>query len=150
MKIDILTLFPEMFEGVLDKSIIGRAKSSGLIELNYINIRDFEDCGDTVSIQVTSPSGETVFAKERTLISPSLHETIDIVDPELWYPVGYGEQPLYTVRIATATSSKCQTIGIRKVTVLQIIDDEGSEYRKISLALQKEPHLDNGDGKAHG
>ena len=106
-----------------------------------INIRDFEDCGDTVSIQVTSPSGETVFAKERTLISPSLHETIDIVDPELWYPVGYGEQPLYTVRIATATSSQCQTIGIRKVTVLQIIDDEGSEYRKISLALQKEPHL---------
>ncbi len=41
MRIDILTLFPEMFEGVLDKSIIGRAKSNGLIELNYINIRDF-------------------------------------------------------------------------------------------------------------
>ncbi len=41
MKIDIMTLFPEMFEGVLDQSIIGRAKKSGLIELNYINIRDF-------------------------------------------------------------------------------------------------------------
>ncbi len=41
MKVDILTLFPEMFEGVLDKSIIGRAKAKGLIELNYINIRDF-------------------------------------------------------------------------------------------------------------
>jgi len=41
MKIDILTLFPEMFEGVLDKSIIGRAKNNGLIELNYINIRDY-------------------------------------------------------------------------------------------------------------
>lgn len=41
MRVDILTLFPEMFQGVLDKSIIGRAKSKGLIELNYINIRDF-------------------------------------------------------------------------------------------------------------
>lgn len=41
MRIDILTLFPEMLEGVLDLSIIGRAKRNGLIELNYINIRDF-------------------------------------------------------------------------------------------------------------
>lgn len=41
MKIDILTLFPEMFEGVLDQSIIGRAKKKGLIDLNYFNIRDF-------------------------------------------------------------------------------------------------------------
>ncbi len=41
MRVDILTLFPEMFEGVLDLSIIGRAKKSGILELNYINIRDF-------------------------------------------------------------------------------------------------------------
>ncbi len=41
MKVDILTLFPEMFEGVLDKSIIGRAKNNGLIDLRYVNIRDF-------------------------------------------------------------------------------------------------------------
>ncbi len=41
MRIDILTLFPEMFEGVLNQSIIGRAQKSGLITLNYINIRDF-------------------------------------------------------------------------------------------------------------
>ena len=34
MKFDILTLFPEMFEAVLDKSIIGRAKEKGLLELN--------------------------------------------------------------------------------------------------------------------
>ena len=41
MRFDILTLFPEMFEAVLDSSIIGRAKDKGLIELNYIQIRDF-------------------------------------------------------------------------------------------------------------
>ena len=41
MRVDILTLFPEMFEGVLDLSIIGKAKKSGILELNYINIRDF-------------------------------------------------------------------------------------------------------------
>ncbi|MEG1442346.1 MAG: tRNA (guanosine(37)-N1)-methyltransferase TrmD [Oscillospiraceae bacterium] len=41
MRFDILTLFPEMFYEVLDKSIIGRAKANGLVEINYIQIRDF-------------------------------------------------------------------------------------------------------------
>lgn len=40
MKIDILTLFPEMFES-LKCSILGRAIEKNLIEINVINIRDF-------------------------------------------------------------------------------------------------------------
>ena len=40
MKIDILTLFPEMFEP-LKESILGRALEKELFELNLINIRDF-------------------------------------------------------------------------------------------------------------
>lgn len=40
MKIDILTLFPEMFEP-LNQSILGRAIENNLIEINLINIRDF-------------------------------------------------------------------------------------------------------------
>ena len=40
MKIDILTLFPEMF-APLQTSILGKAVENGLIEINYINIRDF-------------------------------------------------------------------------------------------------------------
>ncbi len=41
MRFDVLTLFPEMFEAVLGDSIIGRARSNGILELNFINIRDF-------------------------------------------------------------------------------------------------------------
>ena len=40
MKFDVLTLFPEMFEG-LNQSIIGKARQKNLIEINLINIRDF-------------------------------------------------------------------------------------------------------------
>ena len=40
MKITVLTLFPEMFSA-LDASILGRARSRGLLELEYVNIRDF-------------------------------------------------------------------------------------------------------------
>ncbi|MDD2443125.1 MAG: tRNA (guanosine(37)-N1)-methyltransferase TrmD [Desulfotomaculaceae bacterium] len=41
MRIDILTLFPEMFAGPFSTSIMKRAQERGLIEINLINIRDF-------------------------------------------------------------------------------------------------------------
>ena len=40
MKFDILTLFPEMFEGI-KYSIIGKAIEKELIDINIVNIRDF-------------------------------------------------------------------------------------------------------------
>ncbi|MCX8155138.1 MAG: tRNA (guanosine(37)-N1)-methyltransferase TrmD [Verrucomicrobiae bacterium] len=41
MKIDVLTLFPGMFAGPLDESIIRRARDKGLLELRIINLRDY-------------------------------------------------------------------------------------------------------------
>ena len=40
MRIDVLTLFPEMFDGPLKASILGRAVESGLVEIVLHNIRD--------------------------------------------------------------------------------------------------------------
>ena len=40
MKFDILTLFPEMFEGI-KQSIIGKAIEREIIDINIVNIRDF-------------------------------------------------------------------------------------------------------------
>ena len=41
MKISILTLFPEMFEGPFDHSIIKKAIEKKLVEIKYIDIRAF-------------------------------------------------------------------------------------------------------------
>jgi tRNA (guanine37-N1)-methyltransferase len=41
MKITILTLFPEMFNGFLTESILGRAQKNGLLEIETVNLRDF-------------------------------------------------------------------------------------------------------------
>lgn len=41
MKIDILTLFPSMFEGFLHESIMKRAMDKGLITIKVHNIRDY-------------------------------------------------------------------------------------------------------------
>ncbi len=41
MRFDVLTLFPDMFNAVLGDSIVGRAQAAGLLEFNFVNIRDF-------------------------------------------------------------------------------------------------------------
>jgi tRNA (guanine37-N1)-methyltransferase len=41
MKISILTLFPEMFTGPFDHSIIKNAKGKKIVDINFVNIRDF-------------------------------------------------------------------------------------------------------------
>ena len=41
MKIDVLTLFPEMFNNIINESIIKRARENNLVEINIINFRDY-------------------------------------------------------------------------------------------------------------
>lgn len=41
MRIDVLTLFPDMFKPIIEESIIARAIKDGKVEINLINIRDF-------------------------------------------------------------------------------------------------------------
>ena len=43
MRIDILTLFPEMCEAVLSESIVGRARREGLVDVRTRQIRDYTD-----------------------------------------------------------------------------------------------------------
>lgn len=42
MKIDILTLFPEMF-APLEHSVVGKAKEKGLLDIHYHNFRDYAE-----------------------------------------------------------------------------------------------------------
>ncbi len=41
MKIDVLTLFPEMFVGPLDFSMVKRARDLGILDLRVVNLRDY-------------------------------------------------------------------------------------------------------------
>lgn len=43
MRIDVLTLFPEMFEGVFTSSILGKAQEKQLVQLHAVNFRDFSE-----------------------------------------------------------------------------------------------------------
>ena len=41
MRFDIISIFPELFAGVLECGILHRARQSGLIDVRIVNLRDF-------------------------------------------------------------------------------------------------------------
>lgn len=55
MRISILTLFPEMFTGPFDISIIARAQQKQAVDINIINLRSF--CTDTYKTVDDHPYG---------------------------------------------------------------------------------------------
>jgi tRNA (guanine37-N1)-methyltransferase len=43
LQIDIVTIFPGVFAGPLDESIVGRARQQGLVTINLVDLREFTD-----------------------------------------------------------------------------------------------------------
>lgn len=43
MRFDILSLFPDYFQGPFSESMLKRAIEAGILEINHVNIRDFAD-----------------------------------------------------------------------------------------------------------
>ena len=41
MRFDIITIFPELFQGVLECGIVRRARQSGILDIRVVNLRDF-------------------------------------------------------------------------------------------------------------
>jgi tRNA (guanine37-N1)-methyltransferase len=77
MKIEILTLFPAMLEGFLSESIIGRARTAGLLDIRVHNVRDWAT--DKHQVMDDRPFGggagmvmkpEPLFAAIEELIKP--------------------------------------------------------------------------------
>ncbi|MGM9683663.1 MAG: glycoside hydrolase family 2 protein, partial [Eubacteriales bacterium] len=84
--------------------------------------------GVSYRAEIISPLGERV-----SVLSDDAHFRIQIKDPLLWWPNGYGEQPLYSLRVSvvragTELSSVEKTIGLRTITVSRERDEWGREF----------------------
>ena len=71
MKIDILTLFPEMFEGFINTSIIKRARESKKIEINFFILLFYKKFSDSVWFYL-SKACELSFRKKFTTLRPPI------------------------------------------------------------------------------
>ena len=98
--------------------------------------RDVISETEWANIEIYSPDDKLIFSKKRMILKEIMDESFDIVNPHLWYPNGYGEQPLYTLLVSTDHSKKETKFGIREITVIQPIDEKGSQYEKKCREIQ--------------
>jgi beta-mannosidase len=95
-----------------------------------------------LSLRVTSPNGE-VFLSDESHTSDDPHSntphfliTLPIKDPQLWWPNGYGEQPLYQVEVQLWSGEQLLDqrkyhIGLRTLELHQEPDEWGSSFTFI-------------------
>lgn len=91
-------------------------------------------------IKVTGPAGEE-YKSEKASVSgemrepgePQKPESVSIPDPKLWWPAGYGEQPLYQVEVTLERKGEIldvwkKRIGLRTLTVHIEKDEYGESF----------------------
>ena len=75
---------------------------------------------------VIAPDGSVVASEERFVGEKQIEEfKLTVTDPELWYPRGYGSQPIYTLRVAGADKVE-RKLGFRRSKL--ILNDGCNAY----------------------
>jgi beta-mannosidase len=94
-----------------------------------------------ITCRLKGPGGEVV--AERTVQTDGMRSTLtlELDAPELWWPRGHGEQPLYTLAVTLSKDSetldaRSQRLGMRSVKLNTGIDDTGSQF---TLAINGKP-----------
>jgi beta-mannosidase len=100
----------------------------------FVAKADVEGAASEVNF-VISLNGQKVASKTVKVSNGHANHTFEIDDPELWYPVRYGEQPLYTItatlRHANADfDTKSKKFGLRRAELVQrpMSDQPGTTF----------------------
>jgi beta-mannosidase len=115
-----------------DVEIIQYHHKSGVeLEINT-ELEILKDSAYTLEYTLISPEGKTVTSSVAASNDKNSH-TISVEHPQLWWPNGYGEQPLYHLTVAVKNTDKESdrkefTLGLRTLTVSQEKDQWGSEF----------------------
>ncbi|UVI30225.1 beta-mannosidase [Paenibacillus spongiae] len=88
-----------------------------------------------IEVLVTEPNGRTL-SGTATVEQQKSTISIAIKDPQIWWPNGYGKQPLYDVEIAlkkegTLLDRQVKRIGLRTITVRQEPDEWGESFEVV-------------------
>lgn len=108
----------------------------------------FRGAGEETFCRLTlkDPDGAVVWTKRRRIVEDAISETIDVEQPRLWWPNGYGEQPLYRLTAAVedgerVLDERSLSVGIRTARIFQPRDLPGSEGFEKCLKLKRSPHV---------
>ena len=129
MKIDILTIFPEMFDSVLNTSILGRAREQGLMEINCVDIRPFSDRKhkNTDDYPFGGGAGMVMLAQ------PIMDAMAQVTGEDF-----HGKRIYMGPRGATLTTAKARELAKEEHLVLLCGHYEGVDQRALDTCIDEE------------
>ena len=129
MRITILTIFPEMFESVLNSSILGRAREQGLIEVECVDIRPFSDRKhkNTDDYPFGGGAGMVMLAQ------PIMDAMDSVTGPDF-----KGRRIYMGPRGTTLTTAKARALAQEEHLVLLCGHYEGVDQRALDACIDEE------------
>lgn len=129
LKIKILTIFPEMFQSVLNASILGRAREQGLIDVECIDIRPFSDRKhkNTDDYPFGGGAGMVMLAQ------PIMDAMAAATGPDF-----HGKRIYMGPRGATLTTAKARQLAQEEELVLLCGHYEGVDQRALDACIDEE------------
>jgi beta-mannosidase len=102
-----------------------------------VALQSWEDSPTAAVVRITDPTGEILESKAAVPIQGEVQLEVPIPDPELWWPNGYGEQPLYQVEISLISNGGSKEglqdqrryqVGLRTIELRQEGDQWGRSF----------------------
>jgi beta-mannosidase len=100
-------------------------------------IQHWDETPLIVAVSITAPNGESILEKAAITVGGEITVKVPISDPELWWPNGYGSQPLYQVEVAlladdsseaTLLDKRLYQLGLRTIELRQQEDQWGRSF----------------------
>ena len=129
MKIKILTIFPEMFESVMNASILGRAREQGLIEVECIDIRPFSDRKHKNTDDYPFGGGAGMVMLAQPIMDAMKHAMGDEF---------HGKRIYMGPRGTTLTTAKARQLAQEEELILLCGHYEGVDQRALDACIDEE------------
>lgn len=129
MKINILTIFPEMFGSVLNTSILGRAVDSGLLEIALTDIRPFSACKHKNTDDYPFGGGAGMIMTAQPILDAMEHVSAQYTHPRRIYLGPRGR---------TLTSSLARSLAEEEELILLCGHYEGVDQRVLDSCIDEE------------
>jgi len=96
------------------------------------HIQKWDDAPATANLEILAPDGE-IFASQAVFDEKTCTLEIKISDPQLWWPNGYGAQPLYHATISVRQGDRVldqreYQLGLRTMELCQTPDEWGQSF----------------------